>query len=204
MLVTDLLTPDQQRVLDSNFEHYGHFYVSADLHPMLDCANAPDEEVGPGDLTGDVGIESGPLGFASRGLLREEFFGGIWYDLDRHRHYMLDHDAYAAAASRVDGARKPLAGSATSEASASLLAAGILTPGTGRDARWFAADDMGQAYLQAPLIVEVELDVWLFPRVSPLRIPVVTTCRPAGRAIGCGLGESYLASGPTLAWRLCN
>lgn len=162
MLLTDPLTPDQQKVLDSNFERFGHFYVSADLHPMLDCASAPDGDDLPEGLDIHGAAEPASLGFANKGLLREEFFGGIWYDLDNHRHYMLDQEAYAAAAALAGGSQVAPLPEGGGDVLDSLTAVGILAPGGSGRVRTYGAEDLTRNYLQAPLIVEVELTYGCF------------------------------------------
>lgn len=169
------LTSLQERVLAENYEHIGPLLLSRDVHAMLDCSPHPDP-----------GLAAGPSGRRTPGLdvplcvpfnakLREEFFGGILFDCDRHRHYMLDHDAFDLVQRSVNS---PTTGRTLLEQSdslrtdrplhdtlAGLLSNDLLAPsvdGGTAAIEVFPARDLSLAYLQSPVIVEVELTYGCF------------------------------------------
>jgi MoaA/NifB/PqqE/SkfB family radical SAM enzyme len=166
-IATRALPPIQQRILDENFEYVSPFFRGRDLHPMLDCATAPELALGTAhdhpEITGDA-----PLGVPFNGKLREEFFGGILYDCDGYRHYMVDATAYNLLRAALD---RPMSadelittagpGPTGEFAVRSLLREGLLGPR--RDSvDHFRARDLGLTYLQSPIIVEVEVTYGCF------------------------------------------
>jgi MoaA/NifB/PqqE/SkfB family radical SAM enzyme len=166
-------TPIQERIIRENFERSGPFFLGRDLHAMLDCACAPDRIVAMAS-----GAKQGidlvtPLSIQFNAKLREEFFGGILFDQDKHRHYMLDHTGYAMAKSLMDRGRSqhelldmatPALGAVQpEEAYKALLQQGIIGPaGKPSTIQHFAARDLSLAYLQSPIIVEIEVTYGCF------------------------------------------
>ncbi|MEU7905263.1 radical SAM protein [Actinoplanes sp. NPDC049118] len=167
-LVTKGLTPDQERVLESNFVQAGPLYQVQDLHPMLDCACAPEPWIRFG-VTGKSGLLDQMFSVPFRAKLREEFFGGILYDCVNHRHYMLNHEAFhvfkqfgeeARPGHHLIGQLDHDRGEETLQhlVGAGLIAASAEVP----DMEVFGARDLSLAYLQSPIIVEVEVTYGCF------------------------------------------
>jgi MoaA/NifB/PqqE/SkfB family radical SAM enzyme len=167
-VATQGLTPAQERVLALNFQRSGPLYLGQDLHPMLDCACAP-ERVSQSMAPAAVSMDN-PLVVPFNGKLREEFFGGILFDCDSHQHYMVDQTAYQIlrevtcgevtgrqVADRI-GSPEPVMDTIGALASAGLLATGR----SGGSLSQFPARDLSLAYLQAPIIVEVEVTYGCF------------------------------------------
>jgi hypothetical protein len=168
-IATQGLTPAQERVLALNYQRSGPLFLSQDLHPMLDCACAPD--LARLNTTPIAVSMDTRLAVPFNGKLREEFFGGILFDSDTHRHFMVDQVAYdilrAVTAAPVTGRElidnATTSGSAVGETISALATAGLL--GTGAQAGTVAhypARDLSLAYLQSPIIVEVEVTYGCF------------------------------------------
>ncbi len=168
-VLTQGLTPVQERVLASNFARSGPFYYSLDLRPMLDCAS-PNER---SSLTASPPTAhlpmSEPLRIAFGAKLRQEFFGGILFDCDHHRQYMVDQVGYhllreiatggATGRLTVEQISSPDAPAILQE----LVDAGVVEVGDRPAAvRHFPARDLSMAYLQSPIIVEVEVTYGCF------------------------------------------
>lgn len=160
------LTPLQQQALSANFSRAGTYFLSEDLHSMLDCASTWDIDIQARDSSAP--LPAGAIGFVADGILREEFFGGIYFDRKAHRQAMVDPLGFAVLALLADGRAGPqdvitsLAGrfdrAAVSATLADLIAGGVITAGATASApRVVSADDLSKAYLQAPTIVEAEL-----------------------------------------------
>jgi MoaA/NifB/PqqE/SkfB family radical SAM enzyme len=161
--------PLQEQILQANFTYSRPFYRGRDLHAMLDCACAP--ELLPGTPPMQIPVaQDVPLGVPFNAKLRQEFFGGILFDCDEHRHYMVDSTAYEMLRSAtergrtwrelVDEIEPGAAGDATIGA---LVSHGLLGPATGTTSvKHFAARDLQLGYLQSPIIVEVEVTYGCF------------------------------------------
>jgi MoaA/NifB/PqqE/SkfB family radical SAM enzyme len=163
------LTPAQERVLALNYQRSGPLFLSQDLHPMLDCASALDL-VGFNTTPATVAMDE-PLSVPFNGKLREEFFGGTLFDSDSHRHFMVDQTAYQVLHSVINGTvtghylveRADGAPTGLTETIAGLAAAGLLQSGRKPGViTHFPARDLSLAYLQAPIIVEVEVTYGCF------------------------------------------
>ena len=165
------MTPLQERILHANFESVGPFYVSRDVHAMLDCA-CPSEIALMSEecaLPADMEV---PLSIPFNAKLREEFFGGILFDCDAHRHYMVNHDGYRLLkkVSSSNPTRKMLlqdAASASNQTSPELTLEAIMRRGlvgqvSNNAIKHFAARNTELHYLQAPSIVEVEVTYGCF------------------------------------------
>src|SRR5215470_4310903 len=99
------LPPLQQQILQANFGYSRPFYHGRDLHAMLDCAAAPELPLTSSPMRDmPVALDS-PVAIPCNAKLREEFFGGILYDCDQYRHYMVDSDAYRMLRSTIQGGR---------------------------------------------------------------------------------------------------
>lgn len=106
------LTSQQLRAIESNFTRNGTLHVSDDVHPMLDCASTWDVGTPPVAHAGPN--PEAPLGIAADGILREEFFGGLYFNRTIHRQAMADPSAstccvasWTRAASRPTTSRRP-------------------------------------------------------------------------------------------------
>jgi MoaA/NifB/PqqE/SkfB family radical SAM enzyme len=166
---TRVLPPLQQRILRENFEYSSPFFRGIDLHAMLDCACAPELA-----LTSDHALHathlSTTVGIPFNAKLREEFFGGILYDCDQYRHFMVDSTAYELlrrSIERPHTAAELLAatdmGPGGESTFASLVGAGLLgQAGEATAVEHFPARDLGLSYLQSPIIVEVEVTYGCF------------------------------------------
>jgi len=164
-------SPIQERIILENFDRSGPFFLGRDLHAMLDCACAPERPVALApSLRVDV---DAPLDIRFNAKLREEFFGGILFDRDQHVHYMLDHSGYAVAKSLVDGPRTGrhlldqttavVGGTQAEETISALLQQGVIGQSPEpRSAQYFGARDLSLAYLQSPIIVEIEVTYGCF------------------------------------------
>lgn len=168
-LLTVDSTPIQERILQQNFDRSGPFFISRDLHAMLDCANSPELAlVDP--ATGDGRLPAGAtLGIPFDAKLREEFFGGILFDRRRHRHFMLDHEAYAlldrmAGAQHTEESLLADVGTATAaDTLRALVRQGLVGPADpAATVTRFPARDLSLPYLQSPIIVEVEVTYGCF------------------------------------------
>ncbi|MFF2142148.1 radical SAM protein [Kitasatospora sp. NPDC058190] len=172
-VATEGLANTQEKILRENFERSGPFFLSRDLHPMLDCACAPEfatYKTSAGDIEAILDV---PIGVPFNAKLREEFFGGILFDRDQHRHFMVDRTAYEilreAAAGHCTG-RELLHLTEHSDETGqgrktlgALLQNNLLGPlGTGSTVEHFAARDLSLNYLQSPIIVEVEVTYGCF------------------------------------------
>lgn len=157
----------QQEILRENFEYTAPFYRSRDLHAMLDCACAPEL---PRDrpLTALPIAQNIPLGVPFNAKLREEFFGGILFDSDSHRHYMVDSTAFDILRATTTAARTAEdlvqnADPARAQALAALVDNGLLgSADAAKSVNYFAARDLRLNYLQSPIIVEVEVTYGCF------------------------------------------
>ncbi|NEA56631.1 radical SAM protein [Streptomyces sp. SID13666] len=174
-VTTEGLANIQEKIIRENFERSGPFFLSRDLHPMLDCACAPEfatYKAAGNDI--DAGLDV-PLSVPFNAKLREEFFGGILFDRDQHRHFMVDHTAYGILREAAQGRRtgRELLDFAdhTNDASevrqtlGSLLQNNLLGPrdtDTDTSVEHFAARDLSLNYLQSPIIVEVEVTYGCF------------------------------------------
>lgn len=164
------LPPLQQQILHANFEYASPFYRGRDLHPMLDCACAPELTLASTPTQVAPVAKGVPLGIPFNAKLREEFFGGILYDSDQHRHYMIDSDAYRMLRSASEGTRTGhdlVDAAGPGEVGDALLSAlitnGLLAPATdAKRIEHFAARNLGLDYLQSPIIVEVEVTYGCF------------------------------------------
>lgn len=165
------LTPQQHQALAANFTRAGTFFLSDDLHSMLDCASTWDVDRLP-PIAG-ASLPSGPLGFMGDGILREEFFGGIYWDRQAHRQAMVDRTGFAIlralVSQRATASELSRTLAATfdrpkiDEAIADLLAGGVLAAhATGPAPRIVGATDLSKPYLQVPTIVEAELTYGCF------------------------------------------
>jgi MoaA/NifB/PqqE/SkfB family radical SAM enzyme len=164
------LPPIQQQILQANFDYSTPFYRGRDLHAMLDCACAPELPLASPPMRDMPVAQDVPLGIPFDAKLREEFFGGILYDREQHRHYMIDTAAYRMLRSATDGTRTghdlvhdagPVeAGDAVLTA---LVTNGLLAPATDtKRVEHFAARSLELDYLQSPIIVEVEVTYGCF------------------------------------------
>lgn len=82
-LALQRLSVEQLNSLTSNFRKVGCLYKNIDIHPMLDCAKVPGfgTNVNLFSKSQLKNIIAKPLVILSqRGILRQEFFGGIFYD----------------------------------------------------------------------------------------------------------------------------
>ncbi len=163
------LSRAQEQVLASNYQRSGPLLLSRDLHPMLDCACAPDL-ADPRAIASEVSLDA-PLSIPFNGKLREEFFGGILFDSDEHRHFMVDQVGYRilkevsvspTTGSDLIGAAGP-AGPEVRETINALTTTGLMNSEetTGTIAH-YSARDLTLSYLQSPIIVEVEVTYGCF------------------------------------------
>lgn len=136
---------------------------------MLDCANSPELAlVDP--ASEDVRLPAdATLGIPFDVKLREEFFGGILFDRRRHRHFMLDHEAYAlldrmTSAQHTQGSLVADLGTRTAAGTLqALVRQGLVGPADpGATVTKFPARDLSLPYLQSPIIVEVEVTYGCF------------------------------------------
>lgn len=165
---TRRMTGGQEQVMRNNFEQNGAFYLSRDLHAMLDCACAPECALASeAETSANLDI---PLGVKFNAKLREEFFGGILFDCDKHRHYMVNHEGYGLLKNIVESrptGRELLKNSGgvanASQSLNSLLQSGVIGEFSGtKTVRQFLARELSVEYLQAPSIVEVEVTYGCF------------------------------------------
>lgn len=164
------LPPLQQQILDENFDYSSPFYRGRDLHAMLDCACAPELPLASPPMRDMPVALDVPLGIPFTAKLREEFFGGILYDCDQHRHYMVDVDAYRMLQKATRGGRTgrqlvdEVATGAAGEATlAALIGNGLLGPSDAvRTTEHFPVRNLQLDYLQSPIIVEVEVTYGCF------------------------------------------
>ncbi len=168
----------QQRVMLNNFEKKGHFYFSIDIHTMLDCGPSrgiptdipvePEEE--------DSGESTDALRFAVRARARQEFFGGLIYNLENGSLFYLDRAAFTAYwlvysnRGRASITEQLLrCGFSAKEASSSvsaLLDVKLIkltksvhdreTVGEEGDVEFYPPIDLSVPYLQSPFVVEIE------------------------------------------------
>jgi MoaA/NifB/PqqE/SkfB family radical SAM enzyme len=172
MLVTKKqLTDEQQKTLVANFHKLGPFYQGIDIHPMLDCARIPDivrSDLNPVQPDIAARLLAGQLSIVRPGILREEFFGGIFYDNKNFVQQEVDFCAFDV----LKMLQAPITGTEIcnalrhkynleQELESTLLAlyqAGIIgLKSAPADIRVIPADDLNISYLQTPIIVEVEL-----------------------------------------------
>lgn len=167
------LSSRQAQAVAENFTRSGPFFLSEDVHSMLDCASTWDVDLSTTSPPGAGSVPTGaPLSFAGRGVLREEYFGGIYFDREVHRHAMVDHLGFAALSAVV---RRSSAGrlhealdgqfgrDEVSAAIAALVAARVIEVGdVGVAPHVVPATDLSKSYLQVPTIVEAELTYGCF------------------------------------------
>lgn len=164
------LPPLQQQILDQNFDYSSPFYRGRDLHAMLDCACAPELPLASPPMRDLPVALDVPLTVPFNAKLREEFFGGILYDCDQHRHYMVDVDAYRMLQKATHGGHTgrelvnnvaPVA--AGDAALSALIEHGVLAAvDEPKSIQHFPARDLRLDYLQSPIIVEVEVTYGCF------------------------------------------
>lgn len=165
------LTSQQLRAIQSSFTRNGTLYVSDDVHSMLDCATTWDVGIPP--VAQAAPHPEATLGIAADGVLREEFFGGLYFNRTIHRQAMVDPVGFDVLRSLVaTGARstnglvealRPVhGGAAVTRAVTDLVASGVLVEGARAEVRYIEANDLSKAYLQAPTIVEAELTYGCF------------------------------------------
>jgi uncharacterized radical SAM superfamily Fe-S cluster-containing enzyme len=165
------MTPLQERILHANFERVGPFYVSRDVHAMLDCACTPEIALMSEECALPVDMEV-PLSIPFNAKLREEFFGGILFDCDAHQHYMVNHDGYRmlkeVSSSNPTG-KMLLQGAASAPYQTSteltlqaLMRRSLVGKVSNNTTKYFAARNTELHYLQAPSIVEVEVTYGCF------------------------------------------
>ena len=163
------LTDLQRRIIAANYVKMGVLYRSNDLHTMLDCE--PEPEI-PIVHSSSVAVLPVTLALAAPGRLRQEFFGGIFYDMQRHALFNLDRLGFtlvsaALSIGDVECLRAMLMdrGHAADEIEAGLrqiIAAGILVDASSAnalsnsDVAIYPARDLSIGYLQTPSIVEIE------------------------------------------------
>jgi MoaA/NifB/PqqE/SkfB family radical SAM enzyme len=163
-------TTQQVRALTANFSRAGTYFLSDDLHSMLDCASTWDVDRSSPAVVPPL---SSPLGFSASGILREEFFGGIYWDREAHRQAMVDRVGFAVlrglttGISTADELHRELATtfdrSDIDAAVADLLAGGVIAAhANGTAPRVVPAVDLTKPYLQTPTIVEAELTYGCF------------------------------------------
>lgn len=167
--LTHALSTTQERILASNFSKAGPFYQHMDMHCMLDCACPPELRAAATIDLSKISTEE-PLGIPFKAKLREEFFGGILYDCDHHRHYMLDQIAYGLVEQIVTTSvtaqdlREVAGFGGAQKTLESLLEAGLVgnvaVPKC--NVEIFPARDISLPYLQSPIIVEVEVTYGCF------------------------------------------
>jgi len=160
------LSVEQNEVMTSNFSKDGCFYRSIDIHTMLDCGVSP-EMVLKRPISCDI---PNSVGVPCRSIIREEFFGGMIYDLDRHKLFYLDMTATNILLLATDTQSSleiisilNILGVTETDARDSLK--DLLTQGLLADTkicahtipRIFKSDDLSIPYLQAPFIVELEM-----------------------------------------------
>jgi pyrroloquinoline quinone biosynthesis protein E len=168
----------QATTLRSNFRHKGCFLEFIDFHPMLDCG--PDKP-GTGKLPFRDPFRKMPSDSHNRSqreygastlfalaqpvLLREEFFGGIAFERVSKRAHYLDSVGFRILRNLADSSA-PLrvkATTATEETAVDdLIDAGLIHSGVGASSRFIAAKDNTVNFLQAPLLVEIELTLGCF------------------------------------------
>ncbi|MCO1575587.1 radical SAM protein [Crossiella sp. SN42] len=164
------LPPLQQQILRENFDYSSPFYRGRDLHAMLDCACAPELPLASPPLRGMPVPQDVPLSVPFNAKLREEFFGGILYDCDQHRHYMVDLAAYRMLRAATQGGRigrelvaDTARGGASEATLTALVSNGLLAPNaSAKTIEHFPARDLSFDYLQSPIIVEVEVTYGCF------------------------------------------
>lgn len=172
-LLTRDIAPYQERIIQQNFDREGPFFLGRDLHAMLDCACAPDRLVTMNGYSGHRLAPGAELSLQLDGKLREEFFGGILFDSVKHRHYMLDSIAYQMLRNLIgrDVTGHELLDEVKSVAEldqatttlAALVQQGIIGEAAAAGAvQHFPARDLSLAYLQSPIIVEVEVTYGCF------------------------------------------
>lgn len=166
----------QERTLRNNFHVDGCRLHFIDLHPMLDCG--PDrigrvrrpfrdpfrrqEDPVPVDDRNREGLVG--VGLAKPLILRQEFFGGIAYDIEYKRAHYFDHSAFAVL-ERIAGAERgilstdAISAQSQNERSAynALFEDGLIAVGSDANAFVHHMKDKSINHLQSPLLVEIEL-----------------------------------------------
>jgi len=167
-LATKDLTPDQEKILKANFVQDGPLYQVQDLHPMLDCACAPEPRL-HSDPPEASTLLAQNLSVPFPAKLREEFFGGILYDTGAHRTYMLNHDAFTILGGIKEQPQtgRQLIGKLGEDRGLGtlqyLVGAGLIE--ASQEAvpmQFFGARNNSLGYLQSPIIVEVEVTYGCF------------------------------------------
>lgn len=168
------ISDHQLKTLLNNYRRAGCFFKSYDLHTMLDCG--PDDE------------EDDPLGYQAAALpnydsnfsaqlrfggrLRQEFFGGIYFDIENHKMYKLDRLGFSVLSLFCFGltyfevilvhANNGIHSEEVTRVANQLFAAGILYPDDSLNIQssvnleYFPAYDFSLNYMQSPYIVEIE------------------------------------------------
>jgi MoaA/NifB/PqqE/SkfB family radical SAM enzyme len=159
----------QHKIIASNYVKAGVLYRSNDIHTMLDCGPEPETRTAPPRNSAELPATLAP---AAPGRLRQEFFGGIFYDMRRHALFNLDRLGFALVdaalrSGHIAAIRTALAASSHTAADIDsglhqLIAAGILADAESPDAHsiseieFFPAQDLTRGYLQVPFVVEIE------------------------------------------------
>lgn len=161
------LSPNQIQVLESNFEKDGCFFRSIDVHTMLDCGPSPEMSlIRP--VRNDTPNKPTIL---PNTILREEFFGGIAYDLDRHTIYYVDRLAMSVlilARENLDTNKivEILSHKGYIQEKIDLAIRDLTTQSIIRDLdkniepstiKLYKSTDLSAPFLQAPFIVELEM-----------------------------------------------
>jgi MoaA/NifB/PqqE/SkfB family radical SAM enzyme len=171
---TRQLTSLQSNSLDANFQKVGCLYKNIDIHPMLDCAKIPDLIQDPDCRLNNKNktILTEPLLICThKGILREEFFGGIFYDSIHFLQQEMDFCAFEILKllrkpTLLDDVRRILSEQFSFEdeiypAIFTLIEAGIIGNSNEQPGepfiKFIPARDLSIPYLQAPTVVEVEL-----------------------------------------------
>lgn len=163
------LSTEQSQSLKANFDKVGPFYLLKDVHSMLDCGVVDQVDI-PDTPHQTVPSLDTPLVANVNGILRQEFFGGIYCDFDRWQEFMVDqcgfdllnifvtrptsaNSAFSKLAERYDSCTELL------PTLNHLVTAGLVDFGNELDCHVsiVPAYDMNITYLQAPTIVEVEV-----------------------------------------------
>ena len=147
------LTSQQLRAIQSSFTRNGTLYVSDDVHSMLDCATTWDVGIPP--VAHAAPHPEAPLGIAADGVLREEFFGGLYFNRTIHRQAMVDPVGFdvlrslVATGTRstnglVEALRPVHGGAAITRAVTDLVASGVLVEGAQAVVRYIEANDLSR------------------------------------------------------------
>ncbi len=152
-----------------NFAYSEPFFRGRDLHPMLDCGNSPELALAP-VRERNVPIVDRPLYIPFNAKLRQEFFGGILYDCDGHRHFMVDSTAYELLKSALTPGLTPQqllsvsrVGSDGESTIAALIRNNLLSVSPANTVvRHFPVRNIDLEYLQSPVLAEIEVTYGCF------------------------------------------